>query len=287
MIPPSPTTRPSTGRPSGPPAAAPPPASHQGGGALAVRRAVAAATDAQLVRVVALLDALPDRGEADRLVAAARERLRALRPPRPLGFPRLLFAPLDGVVGEAVPSGEGDTAADPVLPRRAIAPLAAALRAALAPDLVAWVEAGLAGRTTDDLAAVAALGARLWPAAAARATRADVPPAPASWEEATGLSRPAFRALLDLCAPAWRVAPATWAALARREADPDTLARVALGEVARDGPGATAVALATLLRHADDPEAVARAAARGLPDALRRVPAVARLLATASDDPAA
>src|SRR5918993_3946884 len=84
-------------------------------------QAVTRADDVALGRVVALLDGLKDRGEADELLARARHRLQGLRPPRPLAFTRLLFVPLDGVI--VPPSkwrrGEGQ------VPRSALPALAA------------------------------------------------------------------------------------------------------------------------------------------------------------------
>ena len=64
--------------------------------------AVAGGTPAQLERIVAMLDSLAERGEADRVLDAARARLRSLRPSRPLPLTRLLFVPLDGAI---VPPG--------------------------------------------------------------------------------------------------------------------------------------------------------------------------------------
>ena len=54
-----------------------------------VNRDLAAAQDTQILRAVAMVDAMPDRGQADQLVAPLRARLARLRPPRPLRFARI------------------------------------------------------------------------------------------------------------------------------------------------------------------------------------------------------
>ncbi len=64
----------------------------------AVRQHLAEAADRQLIEVVALIDAMADRGGADALVAPVRARLQRLNPRRPLRFSRLLFLPLDPVI---------------------------------------------------------------------------------------------------------------------------------------------------------------------------------------------
>jgi len=62
---------------------------------------LATAEDDQIARVVALVDALPERGTADELIAPLRPRLQQLRPKRMVGFARLLFTPLDPLIGSA------------------------------------------------------------------------------------------------------------------------------------------------------------------------------------------
>src|SRR3954447_4825225 len=57
----------------------------------ALIRGLADAGDAQLVRTVALLDSMPNRGAADALLDPVRKRLAGLHPRRPLNFCRLLF----------------------------------------------------------------------------------------------------------------------------------------------------------------------------------------------------
>src|SRR3954466_268648 len=85
------------------------------------------AAPAPLVGLVAMLDRLPDRGEADRVLDPVRPRLRALGLPRPLGLPRLLFLPLDGAILPAAGWARGAAA----VPRNALVALARAVQAAL------------------------------------------------------------------------------------------------------------------------------------------------------------
>jgi hypothetical protein len=126
-----------------------------------------------------MVDALPNRGAADQLIAPLRARLAQLRPPRPLRFARLLFLPLDPLIVQAARW----RLEQPTIPRSAIPCIAAAVAADLgAPGrkIAAMIE----GRTTDDLEVVAAAGALLWRSAAE--VLADAKP-PADWE-ATGLN---------------------------------------------------------------------------------------------------
>ena len=85
------------------------------------------ADDAALARLVAMLDHLPNRGDADHVLDGVRPRLQALKLPRPLGLPRLLFLPLDGAIVPAAKWQRGS----PTVPRNAIPALAAAAQAAL------------------------------------------------------------------------------------------------------------------------------------------------------------
>lgn len=64
----------------------------------ALHRHLVSAQDTQILKVVAMVDALPQRGQADSLIAPLRSRLAQLRPSRPLGAMRLLFVPLDPVL---------------------------------------------------------------------------------------------------------------------------------------------------------------------------------------------
>src|ERR1700682_2240745 len=85
-----------------------------------VARSLAVARDEQILQVVAMVDAMPNRGAADQLIAPLRGRLALLRPPRPLRFARLLFLPLDPLI---VPAGRWRPEQN-TIPRNAIPSLA-------------------------------------------------------------------------------------------------------------------------------------------------------------------
>lgn len=125
------------------------------------RGSLAQARDEQLTRVVALVDALQERGAADDLLAPLRARIAELRPPRPLNFARLLFLPLDPLI---VPAARW-TAGSPAIPRDVIVPLAHVIQNALGPEAQP-IQAAIAGRLSDDANAIVAGGKLLWPAAA-------------------------------------------------------------------------------------------------------------------------
>lgn len=144
-----------------------------------VARGLAGARDAQILRAVAMVDAMPDRGAADQIVAPSRARLARLRPPRPLRFARLLFLPLDPLI---VPPARWRPE-QAVIPRSVIPVLANAVEAALGPT-AARIHAMIDGRTTADKDVLAAAGDILWTAAPACLMN---PRPPADWDS-TGLA---------------------------------------------------------------------------------------------------
>jgi hypothetical protein len=225
-------------------------------------QAVTRADDAALGRVVALLDGLKDRGEADELLARARHRLHALRPPRPLAFTRLLFVPLDGVIVPAAKwrRGEGQ------LPRSALPVLADAVHAALGAEGDA-IAAACQGRMMADADAVERVGRRLWPAAA-RVLPATPPP---EWE-AAGLLAADYPEIAALCRPLWAAGPALQAALVATAATevPRQLVSAALHALAEAGPVPFAAGLATLMESTPLPGQVAQVAA-GIDPKLRSI----------------
>jgi len=225
--------------------------------------AVASASDDALARVVAVFDRMTDRREADRLLDAARPRLRRLRPPRPIAFTRLLFLPLDGVIAEP----RAWKRADGGLPRSALIGVGGAVRHALGDEATA-IEEAFAGRSFADLAAVDAAGRRLWRAAAR--TAESLPPPP-GWEE-TGLAAADFRHCVALSAGVWRHADLLWAALlAARDGPPEVLVQAALASAASEEPAVIEAMLATILTKAAKPASVAAAAAQiGAPGAADR-----------------
>jgi hypothetical protein len=151
-----------------------------------LRRDVAEATTAQLMRIVATVDAMADRGIADDLIAPHRHRLQLLHPARPLLFARLLFQPLDPLI---VPPPRWRPAL-PSIPRTAIAPMAEVVRDAMGAKAQMLMEA-VKGHTADNIELIAALGSAVWPDAAQILPRSDIPP---SWHQ-TGLDDAAYRTL--------------------------------------------------------------------------------------------
>ncbi|MFT8243604.1 hypothetical protein [Roseomonas sp. BN140053] len=214
--------------------------------------AIAVSTAAQLERIVAMLDALPDRGEADRVLDAARGRLRALRPVRPLNLTRLIFLPLDGAI---VAPGSWRPE-DGRVPRNALTPLAGAVAAGLGARC-REVTAQLSGLSLDDQPAVIGLGAQIWEdGAAVLALLAGTGRVPPGWTEA-GLRPEQFQPLAALCAAVLAHGVAIQRAVAAgRDGPPEALARQALRLVAPAGREAFGAVLATLLRTASRPGAL-------------------------------
>ena len=223
-------------------------------------QAVTRADDAALGRVVALLDGLKDRGEADALLARARRRLQALRPPRPLAFTRLLFVPLDGVIVPASKwrRGEGQ------LPRTALPVLAAAVHTGLGAEGDA-IAAACQGRMAADADAVERVGRRLWPAAAR-----VLPTAPPPEWEAAGLLPADYPEIAALCRPLWAAGSALQAALAAAPEAPRERLSAALHGLAEAGPVPFAAGLATLMDSTPLPGQVAQLAA-GIDPKLRSI----------------
>lgn len=214
--------------------------------------AAAGAEDAALLRVVQLLDSLPERGETDRVLDPVRPRLGALRPSRPLRFARLLFLPLDGAILPPAAWRRGGHQ----VPRSAIAPVSAALAAALGPRAAA-IEAAVAGRTTGDAALILELGGQLWPAAAA----ALPDQAPPGWREA-GLLPEDYAPIRALIEPLLHAGPLIHAAQrSAAEGPPAHKVRQALAGPAEAGPLPLAAAVAVLLHRAAAPGAVLMVAA--------------------------
>jgi hypothetical protein len=225
---------------------------------------LASASAEKLARIVATLDAQPHRAEADRLLDRARPRLRSIGVPRPLRLTRVLFLPLDGLI---VPARAWRPGA-PTLPRNALAPLSAAVEAALGP-LAARLEAQCKGHVLADSGVVSAVGAALWPAAS-RALPTVPPP---GWA-AAGLPDAAYPSLAERCAAAWRHGVALWpAVMAAAAGPPDAMARDALRGPIAEGGTALEVGLRSVLAQAARPAAVAGIALSLVPDGGEAAPA--------------
>lgn len=215
--------------------------------------ALAAASDMALTNVVEILDRLPDRLEADRLLDAARPRLRQLRPARSLQFTRLLFLPLDGAIADNGEWQRGDFR----LPRAALPGIAEALRSAMGEE-ADRLEASFAGKNFQDIGAVDRAGRLLW--ATAASSSSSLTPGP-KWANA-GLKPDDFKFLVELAAGVWRHAAPLWSAIQLSGwGPPEEAVRAALMPMAAEDSPAFAMALSTLIQKATSPGMVALAAA--------------------------
>ena len=150
------------------------------------------ARDQQILRVVAMVDALPHRGEADFFIAPLRPRLSVLRPGRRLTFARLMFLPLDPLI-VAAQAWRRDAL---TVPRSVLVPLAAVVHAGLGsrgPE----IDRAIAGLTTEHDAEISQLGPEVWGAAAEILAAA---PTPTDWTDLTGLQDEDHRAIVALVA---------------------------------------------------------------------------------------
>lgn len=202
------------------------------------------ATDNQIIKLVSMVDAMPERGAADAILGPVRARLKHLRPERTLNVSRLLFLPLDAVLLNA---REWRPAPGQV-PRTAIAPLLQALRSA-EPRVFQAVEDTLAGQSLRNGHLVSELGAALWTAAA----RSFPATPPAGWTEA-GLPAQGFPFIAQTCRPLWRHGPALWKLrLAATDGLREQDLRIAFRAVAQDGPEAAGIVLSALLPYVVNP----------------------------------
>jgi hypothetical protein len=224
-----------------------------------VRREMLSARDEQLVRVVALVDAMPQRGEADALVAPFRERLAVLRPVRPVNFQRLLFTPLDPVI---MPVSSWRRGAQGV-PRHTIAPLSAVVRSAMLPRAKAIEQdlAQLAGSVVRNRsAAIACIGRMVWPEAA---RILDAAAMPAEWRADTGLGEEDFAFLARLVSTLLAMAADRQDLIdeTRRDgiAEPNRIANL-IATSLRMHPDAAVLATALLLVGTPRPDLIIQAA---------------------------
>jgi hypothetical protein len=202
------------------------------------------ATDNQIIKLVSMVDAMPERGAADAILGPVRARLKHLRPERTLNVSRLLFLPLDAVLLNArdwrpVPGQ---------VPRTAIAPLLQALRST-EPRVFQAVEDALARQSLRNGHLVSELGAALWIAAAR--SLPDRPPA--GWAEA-GLPAQGFPFIAQTCRPLWRHGPALWQLrLAGADGLREQDLRIAFRAIAQDGPEVVGIVLSALLPYVVNP----------------------------------
>ena len=126
-----------------------------------VRREMAEASNPQILKIVAAVEAVANRGQADELISPFRDRLTTLQPPRRLRFSRLLFHPLNPLIVPAARWRPGKF----LIPRSAVMTIGEHVRIAMGAGAVP-IEAEINGRTTQDTDLISRLGCALWPAAA-------------------------------------------------------------------------------------------------------------------------
>lgn len=208
----------------------------------ALTRAIAGAPDPQIMRIVALVDSMMQRGSADILIEPLRRRLATLRPARPLRLARLIFHPVDLLIVPSTRWRPGQQA----IPRTALVPIAEHIRLTKGPALAA-AEDEINGRTTADTELISRLGQSLWPEVARILTDTGIPE---TWDT-TGLGDKnygplanALAALLAEAAPLYvlRAEAATGLLPPPREAIEAMLSRVT-----RVNKGALPMMIAVLL----------------------------------------
>ncbi|WP_158742593.1 hypothetical protein [Acidisphaera sp. L21] len=213
---------------------------------------LAQASEAKMVRVVSMVDAMADRGAADDLLVPLRSRLAVLRPARPLRFSRLLFLPLDAII---VPAAQWRVGLE-LIPRSAIPPLTAVVQAGLAG--AADIEAMIVGRSCGETEIEAQAGRRLWSAAADVLTGLDTCP---GWGAATALPDHAWQEIRAKVAGVLLIADRIWGEEPPAFASDAAMAAL-LNDVQQHAPLAMNAVLAVLLALGKDSARVLRAASR-------------------------
>jgi hypothetical protein len=152
--------------------------------------AIVSGRDPQIMRIVALVDAMMQRGRADLPIEPLRARLATLRPPPPLRFDRLMFRPLDLLVVPATRWRPGRQA----IPCTAVVAMGEHVRLTMG-EAAEAIGAEIEGHTTAEVEMISRLGRSLWPAAAAILAAGSA--IPEAWE-ATQLGDIHYRPLADI-----------------------------------------------------------------------------------------
>lgn len=210
--------------------------------------ALSQASPQQLARVISVIDALPDRAEADTILSRVRPRLRGKGFPRPLRFARLLFTPLDGVIVAPMDWRPGMI----TVPRSVLTPLAEAVHRSLG-KFAERIAADCDGHQREDSGTVLELGRQLWPAATAA-----LPATPPDGWRQTGLAGSDYAPIRASCEAGWRHGVALWPALrGAAEGPPPELCREPLMAAAAEGLQAFEIVLRLVLTDAACPAGVA------------------------------
>ncbi|MCA3414225.1 MAG: hypothetical protein INF84_06450 [Roseomonas sp.] len=197
------------------------------------------ASDENILRIMAMIDRLPDRSQLDAVLNDIRPRLAQLRPPRPLTMMRLLFLPLSGALVDRAAWRQ-----DPAtIPRAALRPIFTLLRD-LRNGPLTEAETAPPQALFTDLDLVENLGRPVWEAAARLCEKVT----PGSrWADA-GFTPEDFRTMTRLAAGVWRHAGPIWGVLRQGVAPVSAdMLRSALSGPAGEGPDVFRVAFKTLL----------------------------------------
>jgi hypothetical protein len=197
------------------------------------------ASDENLLRIMAMIDRLPDRSQIDRLLADIRPRMAQLRPSRPLTLTRLLFLPLSGALVDRAAWRQDPS----TIPRAALKPMYTLLRD-LPHSPFAEAERISARASFSDLDLVEDLGCPIWEQASHLCEK--ITPG-TRWTDA-GFTPEDFRSMTRLAAGVWRHAGPIWGILRQGTGpvSPDML-RSALSGPAGEGPDVFRAAFKTLL----------------------------------------
>ena len=234
---------------------------------------IVGASDRQIKRIVAMVDAMTARGAADALIVPLRRQQRTLRMPRPLRFKRLLFAPLDPLI---VPT-EHWRLGHNTIPRTALTPMADHVRQAMGREAQS-ISTAIADKTTSDSNLITRLGRPLWPTAAQILAEADIPE---TWRS-TGLGDAVYRKLASIIAAVLDQA-ATLEILCAEAADrllpprPEPIARM-VSKTASSSPTALPMLIALILLRLPQAMASIRGECRG-----KEAPAIRDALDQAAD----
>ncbi len=205
-----------------------------------LQASLAQAPDTQIARVVAMVDAMPQRGEADTLIAPLRARLAQLRPIRPQSFTRMLFTPLNPVIvsiAEWQRSGVG-------VPRASLAMLGTVIQATLPHEV---------GALTPEV------GPAVWPAAATILDGADMP---AEWPNITGLAVADYPVIAGVAATVLHEAVAIEKLVAGHQATDEIAAHAMLARSKARGAASLDTVIAVLLARSPAPARIVALAAQ-------------------------
>jgi hypothetical protein len=145
-----------------------------------IQRELIVAKDEKIASVLAIVDNLVVRGEADNLIAPLRVRLAELRPRRKLNLSRLLLMPLVPLFVD----GPSWNAGSPSIPRSALLPMARQILRGLGHAAAAISAAAATHYDDEALDVLIQIGTPLWPRAAEILATA---PIPSEWVAASGL----------------------------------------------------------------------------------------------------